>query len=309
MPHSAIRLLSTITVVPALLLLLLLPARPAAAQHVQSDGHAGHGSAGGHGATTRPAAPSDFRLDPVLPEGHTLEEMLDYAAKPPPPSWSAPINDNAVFTFTQFELLEYRFTNDGRDELGYDSQGWIGTDHHKFWWKSEGDMSFDGPNEGAVNAQALYATPISPFWYLQAGVEFEENWEPGNTHERFSGVLGLQGIAPYQFDVEPALFLTDHGEVLGQLTASYYLYLTQRWVIQPRLELGASAQDVPDLGFGAGLNYGDFSVRLLYEVRREVAPYVGVRYYKLFGESADIATRRGGEDELLQLVLGVRLTF
>lgn len=296
--RSKIARLSAATLVTALLF-----AERAAAQSIQPAGHEGHGAA------SQPAEPRAFRLDPVLPEGFTLDEMLDYAAKPPPAAFGKPVDDNGIFTFTQFELLEYRVTNDGRDQLGYDSQGWIGTDDHKFWWKSEGEMSFDGPDEGSANVQLLYATPISAFWFLQAGVELERTWDPGDTHERSSAVLGLQGIAPYQFDVEPALFLTDHGELLGQLTASYYLYLTQRWVLQPRLELGASAQDVPDLGFGAGMNYADVSLRLLYEVRREVAPYVGVRYYTLFGETADRAARSGGEDEQLQLVFGVRLTF
>jgi copper resistance protein B len=282
----------------------LLTAGRAAAQLAPA-GHDAHAA-----TTTQPATrASSAPLEPLLPEGRTLDEMLDYAKKPPPASFGKPLDDSAIFTFTQFELLEYRVTNDGRDELGWDAQGWIGTDDHKFWWKSEGEMSFDGADEGSANVQLLYATPISAFWYLQAGAEFEETWEPGNTHERFSAVLGLQGITPYQFDLEPALFLTNDGEILGQLTASYYLYLTQRWVLQPRLELGASAQDVPDLGYGAGLNYGDLSLRLLYEVRREFAPYVGVRYYKLFGETADIATGSGREDDQLQFVFGVRITF
>lgn len=293
-----------------LILLAVLASMPpvvtrATAQETRPPAHAGHA------ATTQPAAPSPETnpSTPLLPKGKSLDEMLDYAAKPPPSSFGKPIDDDAIFTFTQFELLEYRVTNGGRDEIGYDSQGWIGTDHHKFWWKSEGEMSFDGPDEGSANVQLLYATPISAFWYLQAGAEFERTWESGDTHERASAVLGLQGITPYQWDVEPALFLTDHGEVLGQLTASYYLYLTQRWVLQPRVELGASAQDVPDLGFGAGMNYGDFSLRVLYEVRREFAPYVGVRYYKLFGETADIAAESGVDDEQLQLVFGMRITL
>jgi copper resistance protein B len=284
---------------------LLLAVPGAAAQETQPSGHAGHGD-----AATRPTLTLEPDPDtPLLPEGRTLDEVLDYAAKPPPTWFGAPIHDDAVFTFTQFELLEYRLTDDGRDEFGYDAQGWIGTDHHKFWWKSEGEMTFDGPDEGSANVQLLYATPISAFWYLQVGVELERTWEPGDTHERGSAVLGLQGIAPFQWDVEPALFLTNDGELLAQLTASYNLYLTQRWVLQPRFELGASAQDVPDLGFGAGVNYGDFGLRLLYEVRREFAPYVGVRYYKLFGETADIAEDKGGDDEQLQFVFGVRITF
>ena len=279
----------------------LLIARQAAAQQNRPAGHADHAAA------SQPVAGRS--LDPPLPEGVTLDEMLDYAAKPPPASFPEPVHDDAVFVFTQFELLEYRVSDTGRDELGWDAQGWIGSDDDKFWWKTEGEAVFDGGDEGEADVQALYAKPISAFWFLQAGVQFDEAWEPGSTQERFSAVLGLQGIAPYQFDLEPALLLTDDGDVLAQFTASYYLYLTQRLVLQPRVELRASAQDVPEYGLGAGLNSGNFDLRLLYEIRREFAPYVGVRYNVLFGETGAIAEQNGGENDEWLFVVGARITF
>ena len=264
-------------------------------------------NSGGPDAGSQPSG--RHLLDPVLPEGFTLDQMLDYAAKPPPASFGEPIDDDAVFNFTQFELLEYRLSDTGRDELGWDAQGWIGTDDHKFWWKSEGDLTLDGADEGAGNIQALYATPISAFWYLQVGGEFELAWDSGDAHERGAAVVGLQGVAPYQFDVEPALFITDDGDVLGQLTASYDFYLTQRMVLQPRVEIAAAAQDVPELGLGAGLTSGQFDLRLQYQVRREVAPYLGVRYDVLLGETAEFAEEGGGQDHDMSLVFGVRVTF
>lgn len=291
----------------ALLTLLawtLLAAADALAQETHPSGHGGHG-----GATQPTPTPEPDPGSPLLPEGRTLDEMLDYAAKPPPASFGPPLHDDAVFTFTQFELLEYRVSDTGRDELGWDAQGWIGTDEHKFWWKSEGDAVFEGPDEGTGNVQALYAVPISPFWYLQVGAELELAWNPDDTHDRVSAVLGLQGVAPFQWDMEPALFLTDDGDVLGQLTALYNLYLTQRLILQPRAEIAAAAQDVPELGLGAGFTGGQFDLRLLYEVRREFAPYVGVRYDVLFGETGDIAERDGEKDHDWLLLVGARLNW
>lgn len=292
-----------LTLLLALASLLVIAGR-AGAQHTQPDGHAGHGSA------SQPALSLDLRpSDPLLPEGKTLDQMLDYAAKPTPASFGPPVDDNAIYSFTQFELLEYRVSDAGRDQLGWDAQGWVGSDDHKFWWKTEGDVVFDGPDEGDADVQLLYATPISAFWYLQVGVQVEESWDPGNTHERFAGVLGLQGIAPYQFDLEPTLFITDDGDVLPQLTASYYLYLTQRLVLQPRVEINAAFADVPESDLGAGLTNGRFDLRLLYEVRREFAPYVGVRYHALFGETADLAEENGVDDHEWLFLFGARITF
>ncbi len=246
---------------------------------------------------------------PPLLEGGTLDEVLDAAAKPAPASWGPPIHDNAVYSFTLFELFEYRVSDTGRDEFGWDTQGWVGNDDHKFWWKAEGDAILDGADEGDADLQAFYARPLSAFWYLQAGVRYEQVWEPGSTDERFSAALGVQGLAPYKFDVEPTLYLTDDGDVLAQFTGSYDLYLTQRVVLQPRVELNASAQDVPESGLGAGVNNIDFDLRLRYEFRREIAPYVGIRYGRLTGETAGIARRNGDDDSDLYWLFGVRLAF
>jgi copper resistance protein B len=246
---------------------------------------------------------------PPLEQGVTLDEVLDAAGKPPPESWGPPIHDNAVYSYTLFELLEYRFSDTGRDQIGWDTQGWIGNDDHKFWWKTEGDAILDGADQGDADLQALYAKPISAFWYLQAGVRYEQTWEPGSTDERFSAALGIQGFAPYKFDFEPTLYLTDDGDVLAQFTGSYDLYLTQRIVLQPRVEFNASAQDVPESDLGAGLNNFDLDLRLRYEFRREFAPYVGIRYGRLTGETAGIARRGGGDDNDLFWLLGVRIAF
>lgn len=248
-------------------------------------------------------------LQPPLVEGVSLDQVLDAAAQPPPDFWGPPVHDNAVYSYTLFELFEYRVSDTGRDELGWDTQGWIGNDDHKFWWKAEGDAILDGPDEGDADIQMFYAKPISAFWYLQAGVRYEQAWESGGTDERFSAALGVQGLAPYKFDVEPTLYLTDDGDVLAQVTASYDLYLTQRIVLQPRVELNASAQDVPDSALGAGVNNIDMDLRLRYEFRREFAPYMGIRYGRLTGETAGIARRNGGDDHDMFWLFGVRIAF
>ncbi len=269
----------------------------------------------GHDATAEtPVSPSTSQpeyaeSEPPLVEGDSLEQALDAAAAGPPESWPDPIHDNPVLSFTLFDLLEYRVSDDKRDEFGWDAQGWIGNDDHKFWWKSEGAAVFDGPNEGDAEFQALYAKPFSAFWVAQAGVRYENAWAPGDSNDRMSLVLGVQGLAPYRFEVEPSLFLTDDGDLLGQLTASYDLYLTQRVVLQPRTDLNLSAQDIPAYGVGAGFNDLSLGLRLRYEIRREFAPYVGVQFNTLLGETSGIARRAGSDVDDMQVVFGFRIAF
>lgn len=246
---------------------------------------------------------------PPVPDGMTVEDTLDAAAAGPPDTWPVPVHDNPTLSFTLFEQLEYRSSDDQADQFGWDAQGWIGNDDNKFWWKSEGSIALDGSSEGDTEVQALYATPLTAFWFAQAGVRYEHAWTSGDSQDRWSLALGVQGLAPYRFELEPTLFITEDGDFLGRLTASYDTYLTQRLVLQPRAELNLSAQDVPDYGLGAGLNDVTLELRLRYEVEREFAPYVGLRYSTFLGETADITRRGGSPTDDLQIVFGVRLAF
>ena len=65
--------------------------------------------------------------------------------------------------------------------------------------------------------------------------------------------------------------------------------ITQRLILQPRAELSLSAQDIPLLGIGAGLDKAELGLRLRYEIVREFAPYVGVHWERKLGETARLA--------------------
>jgi copper resistance protein B len=43
---------------------------------------------------------------PAVPEGMTLDEVLELAASPPPASYPDVVPDDAMYTFTMFEQLE-----------------------------------------------------------------------------------------------------------------------------------------------------------------------------------------------------------
>jgi copper resistance protein B len=281
----------------------LLSISPIANAQSQSDQHAVEQP------TEDKSPPSSPYEDPPLAEGTTIDEALRAAAAGPPDSWPEPVGDNPTLAFTFIEQLEFRSSDDQSDQFAWDAQGWIGNDNAKFWWKSEGAANLDGPSAGDAEFQALYAKPISPFWFLQAGLRYENTWGPGDSKNRTSLVLGLQGLAPYKFELEPVLFLTEDGDLLGRLTASYDIYITQRLALQPRSELNVSASDVSDWALGSGFNDLSLELRLRYEIRREFAPYVGLSYLTLLGETANIAESGGSSTDDLQIVFGIRLAF
>ncbi len=247
---------------------------------------------------------------PPLPEGATLEEVLESAASPPPEHFGHPVMDDALYVFTLFEQLEARFADDaGSDHMGWEAQGWAGGDFHKFWWKSEGAAALEGSQAGEAETDLLYSRLVSPFWSVQVGAQYAGGWGDDDTTSRWSGVVALQGLAPYRFELDGSLYLSEQGDVTFELEAEYDLRVTQRLVVQPRLELGVAAQDVPERALGAGVTAVDLDLRWRYEIRRELAPYVGVRYEKLIGKTEEIVEAADEDGDRLLVLAGVRFAF
>ena len=198
---------------------------------------------------------------------------------------------------------------DGRESYAWDGQFWFGGDIDKLWISTEGEGELGGGGEHA-EVQLLWSRAVDPWFDLQIGVRHDVRPEPGRTHL----VLGVQGLAPYWFELDGALFLSTEGDITARFEAEYDLRLTQHLILQPRAEIDLSLQDVEELGIGAGLSTAELGVRLRYEIRPEagpavIAPYVGLQYQRAFGGTGDFR-RAGGEDEGgWSLLVGVRTWF
>lgn len=191
------------------------------------------------------------------------------------------------------------------DALLWDAQGWIGGDERKFWVKTEGEYSLDASEFEAAQLQALYSRAISPNFDLQIGVRHD--FEPGPATSY--GVVGVQGLAPYWFEIDAAAFLSDAGDLTARIEAEYELLITQRLVLQPRAELQFAAGDVAEHDLGAGLTETEFGLRLRYEISREFAPYIGVEWHDLQGDTADLARLNGEATSDRVIAVGIRFWF
>lgn len=220
-----------------------------------------------------------------------------------PMGWPEPVLDSEIRSFVLFEQLEYR-RNEGSDSFNWDAQGWIGGDYQRAWFKTEGQKDFDGTAR-AAEVQVLYSRLIAPFWDLQAGARYDIEPDPA----RGFAVLGIQGLAPYFFEVDAAAFVSDEGDVSARVEATYDLLLTQRLIAEPRLEIDVAVQEVEELGIGQGFNDVELGLRLRYEIVREFAPYVGVSWSRELSETADFARREGEDVDNFAVVLGVRAWF
>jgi copper resistance protein B len=218
------------------------------------------------------------------------------------------IADDQAYTFVLFDQLEFAPARGG-DPVRYDVVGWHGGDFDRVWFKGEGEQATGLGGPGEAEFQVLYGRLISAFWDLQAGVRIDARYGPGDDAARAHLVVGIQGLAPYWFELEPALFVSQKGDVSARLTAEYDMLFTQRLIGQPRLEINGAVQEVAEFGIGPGLNELELGWRLRYELRRELAPYLGVSWLRKFGGTADLARAEGAEADDLSVVAGLRAWF
>jgi len=256
--------------------------------------------------------------EPAADEAPTLETPPPPKAGQGPPSaantiWGAEAmrasreqlrheNGGQSFSWFMADRAEYR-AREGSDGYLWDAQGWVGGDIDKLWIKSEGEGAF-GESAEQAEVQALWSRAVAPFFDLQAGVR-HDFVGPSRTH----AVIGIQGLAPYRFEVDAAAFLSTQGELTARFEAELDQRITQRLIAQARVELNVAAEDVPELGIGAGFNRAELGLRLRYEIRREFAPYVGIEQEWRIGKSADFARAEGAQASVTNYVVGVRLWF
>ena len=209
-----------------------------------------------------------------------------------------------TFSYVEFERLEYK-TNEGDPLFLWDLQGWYGGDVNKLWVKTEGEYDFDADEFEEAEVQALWSRAVTGFFDVQAGVRHD--FAPGE--DRTFGVLGVQGLAPYLFEVDAAAFVSGDGDVSARIETEYELHVTQRLILQPRAELNFAAQSVPEAGVGSGLSSAEIGARLRYEILPALAPYLGVAWERAVGETADFARADGEEPGAVSLVAGLRMWF
>jgi copper resistance protein B len=301
-----------------------MPGAPQAGQPAPADPHAGHGV-----QVTRQG--DNVAQDPHA--GHDMGAMADHSAPigtnlpagnaPAPTAFpgsaagrfygeeemAREVRDlkrehgGGIYRQVIFNLAEAQI-RDGRDGYRWDGEAWIGGDINRLAIKKEGAGEFGRPMDDA-EVQLLYNRALDPYVNFQAGVRYDFKPNPSRAYTS----VGFEALAPYWFDVEGTVFLSDKGEVLARAEAYYDQRITNWWVLQPRAELNFAAQDVPENGIGSGLSDIELGLRLRYELRREFAPYIGVSWDRKLGDTARFARAEGESTGGFSLVTGVRVWF
>jgi len=214
-----------------------------------------------------------------------------------------PVMDRPIIAHVIFNELEGRW-NGTNTEFRWDGQGWVGTDYDKLWVKSEGTLQSNGTLDDGQQ-QFLYDRAITTYFDLQGGLRSDLDSRP----TRNWAALGVQGLAPYFFDLEVTGYVSGEGHLAAKLEASYDLLLTQRLILQPQIEVNLYSKADPARLIGAGFSDIDTGLRIRYEISRKFAPYIGVVYEGKFGQTASYAKQAGESTGDFRFAFGVRLWF
>jgi copper resistance protein B len=211
-------------------------------------------------------------------------------------------HDTALNYFLLFDQLEWQ-SLDGGDSGAWDTKGWVGGDRNRFWIRTEGDVR--DASFAATQTHVLFGRSIARWWDVVAGVRQDVRPGPAQTW----AAVGIQGIAPYWFDVQATAYIGAAGRTHFRVETEYDLLLTNRLVLQPLLETELYGKSDPEHRFGAGLATLDLGLRLRYEIRREMAPYVGLVWSRKFFGKADLAEEAGETPAGARLAIGIRTWF
>jgi len=247
------------------------------------------------------APPADARDPHAYSNGLTLDKGI-YALPGPR---TLVLADEHAFWAVTFDRLEYAdgLSNSLGSVSQYDAQAWYGKDYNRLVVKLEGEIVNNKLEES--ESQILWGRAFTKFWDTQLGVGFDNSEGPS----REWLVFGVQGLAPYWFEVDTSLSVGTEGRTAFDLEAEYELLITQRLILQPRIVVSAFGKDDPENGVGKGLSSLTTGFRLRYEFSRKFAPYLGVEWTGQYGNTADFAKLAGQPISQTQWVAGIRFWF
>ncbi|ACS39721.1 MULTISPECIES: copper resistance protein B [Methylorubrum] len=212
--------------------------------------------------------------------------------------------DQAPFSSMRFDKLEWN--RQGRfDSARWDMEAFYGSDYDKLFLKSEGFYSGRSNKFDEAQMQVLYSHLISYFFDLQIGIRQDFSALSRRTY----AAIGIEGLAPGLFEVDATAYVSQKGEISGSFTTWYDLLITNRLVLQPRVDVRLQLQRIPELQLGSGFTDLELGARLRYEFTREIAPYIGVTWDRRLGETATFAKRNDERPSSVYFVGGVRLLW
>ena len=209
--------------------------------------------------------------------------------------------DEHAFWAVLGDRLEYQANS---DSAVFDLQGWYGTTFDRLVVKAEGDITKGQLEQSETSL--LWGHAVTAYFDSQIGMRLDQTVDGPN---RQWLAMGLQGLAPYWFELNATAYLGAGGRTALAVEAEYEVLLSQKLILQPRAQLTLYGKDDPANGLGSGITDAAFGLRLRYEFSRQLAPYVGVEWSSAYGATADYLEAEGQPRSDTKVVAGVKFWF
>jgi copper resistance protein B len=276
-----------------------MPPPAAAPEGEKGDADTPAESAGEQGTTGMEMDMGAMQGGPAPPDArnpHAYSEGLDFG---PSKLELADTRNMAALLADNLEAIR----TGGNTSVPFDLQAWYGRTYNRAVLKAEGDI--DSRDVAEARTELLWGHAFATFWDRQVGVRYDSGEGPNRSWLAF----GVQGLAPYRFEVDATAYLGDSGRSALRFDGSYELLLTQKLILQPRIEANIYGRRDAERLLGSGLSDVAAGLRLRYEIRREIAPYVGIEWVRRYGETEDLVRAAGEDPNDARIVAGLRFWF
>ncbi len=208
-----------------------------------------------------------------------------------------------LISFLQIDRFERQFSDEHNQSTLLEGNAWLGHDLKKLWLNYE--VVYHEGNVEDLELEWLYHQAVSPYWNLQFGLR--QNIRPNPVD--YSAVIGFEGTAPYFFETETHLSVSDDGIARWSFQLEREWMFSQHWIAITELSGNAYNKTVDEKEIGKGFSDTEFSLRLNYAIRPEIAPYVGINWNNYWGERKDLAKAEGSATSEIVYSIGISLWF
>lgn len=283
-----------------MLLVFMLASLPASAQHA---GHAHHEPKQPSVPVTRAAVDEENPPRAPLPDfiqAPTAQDRADAFPDLHGMDMSAHMREDPWLTHLRVDQLERGLgTHAG---TSWELHGWTGKTRDRLWLRSHGERKAHGSHG---NVELMWGHATGPWWDRMIGLRRDFS---GSRQRDWLGI-GVHGHTPYKADLDATAYLGSRGRAMLDAKVRYDVLLSNRLVLQPELGVVVHARDDAAMGNGRGLSQSSGGLRLRYEFAREFAPYLGWRFARAHGRTAEMRRRHGEAVHERVWVAGVRFWF
>jgi copper resistance protein B len=217
------------------------------------------------------------------------------------------MNDNPNFWSIDAEKLELARQNNQDDDQysgQYDVKLWYGNSENRLYLNNSGE--FEHKNLQSASSEIAWWHAIAPYWNSSLG--FKQEYGHSQRDQSWLSA-GINGIAPYWFDLGANFYLSKDGDIQLKLNASYDLYISPKLVFQPDIATTFYGKNNPKYQYGAGLASIESGFKLRYDITPQLSPYIGFEHQRSFGKTAGYLRQQGDATHNSQIAIGLRFWY